>query len=47
MAILDIGCGNAAFLVELKRDHDYTNLTGADYSEKSVELAIKIKGRKN
>uniref|UniRef100_A0A667XVQ3 EEF1A lysine methyltransferase 2 n=1 Tax=Myripristis murdjan TaxID=586833 RepID=A0A667XVQ3_9TELE len=37
-AILDIGTGNGAFLVELAK-HGYTNLMGIDYSAASVELA--------
>ncbi|XP_061646035.1 EEF1A lysine methyltransferase 2 [Phyllopteryx taeniolatus] len=37
-AILDIGTGNGAFLVELAK-HGYKNLTGIDYSPASVELA--------
>ncbi|XP_078129534.1 EEF1A lysine methyltransferase 2 isoform X2 [Sander vitreus] len=40
-AILDIGTGNGAFLVELAK-HGYRNLTGIDYSSASVELARKI-----
>ncbi|XP_061694020.1 LOW QUALITY PROTEIN: EEF1A lysine methyltransferase 2 [Syngnathoides biaculeatus] len=37
-AILDIGTGNGAFLVQLAK-HGYKNLTGIDYSPASVELA--------
>ncbi|XP_047458340.1 EEF1A lysine methyltransferase 2 [Mugil cephalus] len=40
-AILDIGTGNGAFLVELVK-HGYRNLTGIDYSPASVELARNI-----
>ncbi|AWP13843.1 putative protein FAM53B-like [Scophthalmus maximus] len=40
-AILDIGTGNAAFLVELAK-HGYRNLTGIDYSPASVELARNV-----
>ncbi|XP_026164841.1 EEF1A lysine methyltransferase 2 [Mastacembelus armatus] len=40
-AILDIGTGNGAFLVELAR-HGYRNLTGIDYSPASVELARSV-----
>ncbi|TDH01360.1 hypothetical protein EPR50_G00179760 [Perca flavescens] len=40
-AILDIGTGNGAFLVELAK-HGYRNLTGIDYSSASVELARTI-----
>jgi SAM-dependent methyltransferase len=38
---LKLGTGNGAMLFELS-DEEYTNLTGVDYSEKSVELAQKI-----
>ncbi|KAM9366053.1 EEF1A lysine methyltransferase 2 isoform 2-T2 [Pholidichthys leucotaenia] len=40
-AILDIGTGNGAFLVELAK-HRYTNLTGIDYSKASVELSRNV-----
>ncbi|XP_057704520.1 EEF1A lysine methyltransferase 2 isoform X4 [Corythoichthys intestinalis] len=40
-AILDIGTGNGAFLVELAK-HGYKNLTGIDYSQASVELAKSV-----
>ncbi|XP_008320632.1 EEF1A lysine methyltransferase 2 [Cynoglossus semilaevis] len=40
-AILDIGTGNAAFLIELAR-HGYRNLMGIDYSPASVELARNV-----
>uniref|UniRef100_A0A1A8RMN1 EEF1A lysine methyltransferase 2 n=1 Tax=Nothobranchius rachovii TaxID=451742 RepID=A0A1A8RMN1_9TELE len=40
-AILDIGTGNGAFLVELAK-HGYRNLTGMDYSPASVELARNV-----
>ncbi|XP_067373962.1 EEF1A lysine methyltransferase 2 isoform X1 [Channa argus] len=40
-AILDIGTGNGAFLVELAK-HGYRNLMGIDYSSASVELARNI-----
>ncbi|XP_041645373.1 EEF1A lysine methyltransferase 2 [Cheilinus undulatus] len=40
-AILDIGTGNGAFLVELAK-HGYRNLTGIDYSPASVELAKNV-----
>ncbi|XP_074502252.1 EEF1A lysine methyltransferase 2 [Sebastes fasciatus] len=40
-AILDIGTGNGAFLVELA-GHGYRNLTGIDYSAASVELARNV-----
>ncbi|XP_045925942.1 EEF1A lysine methyltransferase 2 [Micropterus dolomieu] len=40
-AILDIGTGNGAFLVELAK-HRYRNLTGIDYSPASVDLARNV-----
>ncbi|XP_028279199.1 EEF1A lysine methyltransferase 2 [Parambassis ranga] len=40
-AILDIGTGNGAFLVELAKS-GYKNLTGIDYSAASVELARSV-----
>ncbi|XP_061767652.1 EEF1A lysine methyltransferase 2 [Nerophis ophidion] len=40
-AILDIGTGNGAFLVELAK-HGFRNLTGIDYSAASVELAKSV-----
>ncbi|XP_068597378.1 EEF1A lysine methyltransferase 2 isoform X2 [Brachionichthys hirsutus] len=40
-AILDIGTGNAAFLVELAK-HGYRNLTGIDYSPASIELSRNV-----
>ena len=42
IAILDIGWGNAAFLIAMYEEHGFDNLTGVDYSEKSVELAQMI-----
>ncbi|KAG5683726.1 hypothetical protein PVAND_012991 [Polypedilum vanderplanki] len=40
-SIIDLGTGNGAMLFELS-EAEYTNLTGVDYSEKSIELAQKI-----
>uniref|UniRef100_A0A8C3AKW5 EEF1A lysine methyltransferase 2 n=2 Tax=Cyclopterus lumpus TaxID=8103 RepID=A0A8C3AKW5_CYCLU len=40
-AILDIGTGNGAFLVELAK-HGCRNLTGIDYSPASVDLARNV-----
>ncbi|XP_037128439.1 EEF1A lysine methyltransferase 2 [Syngnathus acus] len=40
-AILDIGTGNGAFLVEMAKQ-GYKNLTGIDYSPASVELAKSV-----
>lgn len=39
--IIDIGCGNAAFLLSL-REEGFLNLWGIDYSENSIDLAIKV-----
>lgn len=39
--ILDIGCGNAALLIELY-ESGFKKLYGMDYSEKSIELAKNI-----
>lgn len=39
--ILDMGCGNAAFLIELK-ELQFTNLYGMDFSENSIRLANEI-----
>jgi SAM-dependent methyltransferase len=39
--ILDVGCGNAAFILKLA-NLNFTNLHGMDYSQKSIELAQQI-----
>lgn len=39
--IIDLGTGNGILLVELARE-GFKNLTGADYSEGSIELATNI-----
>lgn len=39
--IIDIGCGNASFLLKLS-EMGYKNLYGMDYSIKSIELAQEI-----
>lgn len=39
--ILDIGCGNGVFLLELA-DEEYQKLFGVDYSDAGIELARKI-----
>jgi SAM-dependent methyltransferase len=39
--VLDVGCGNAAFLCKLFK-RGYTNLDGMDYSEASIELSKNI-----
>lgn len=36
--ILDLGCGNSAFLIELHKNN-YNNLYGSDYSENSISLS--------
>ena len=40
-SILDVGCGNAAFLLKLAK-LNFNNLNGMDYSQKSIELAQEI-----
>ncbi|XP_072546316.1 EEF1A lysine methyltransferase 2 [Salminus brasiliensis] len=40
-AVLDIGTGNGAFLVEMAKE-GFTNLTGIDYSSASIELTRNI-----
>ncbi|XP_018575947.1 EEF1A lysine methyltransferase 2 [Anoplophora glabripennis] len=44
--LLDIGCGNGMFVVELANE-GFTNLHGVDYSEKAVELAKAIANKQN
>ncbi|KAK9882795.1 hypothetical protein WA026_023309 [Henosepilachna vigintioctopunctata] len=39
--ILDIGCGNGMFLIELARE-GFTNLFGTDYSQNAINLAKAI-----
>lgn len=39
--ILDIGCGNGVFLIELAEE-GFDNLHGVDYSHKAIELAKSI-----
>ncbi|CAH1756777.1 10239_t:CDS:2 [Entrophospora sp. SA101] len=41
-SILDIGCGNGHLLLELAKNHQYTNLVGIDYSSDAIELAKNI-----
>jgi len=43
-AIIDVGCGASIFLKFLM-DDGYTNLTGVDISEKSLEYAKNIAGK--
>ena len=38
---IDIGCGNAAVLLELA-EKGYTQLTGIDYSEGAIGLARRL-----
>ncbi|XP_078676606.1 EEF1A lysine methyltransferase 2-like [Branchiostoma floridae x Branchiostoma belcheri] len=44
--ILDIGCGNGALLVEMAKE-GFTSLTGMDYSQPSVDLAVTIAESEN
>nr|CAH7748609.1 unnamed protein product [Callosobruchus chinensis]CAH7751045.1 unnamed protein product [Callosobruchus chinensis] len=44
-SIIDLGCGNGMFLIELSNE-GYSNLLGVDYSEKAVELSRKIANEK-
>ncbi|XP_045104730.1 EEF1A lysine methyltransferase 2-like [Portunus trituberculatus] len=44
-SIIDIGCGNGAFLLNLAAE-GFTNLHGIDYSQKAVELAQSIAAQK-
>ncbi|CAH1266301.1 METTL10 [Branchiostoma lanceolatum] len=44
--ILDIGCGNGALLVEMAKE-GFTSLTGMDYSQPSVDLAVAISKTEN
>ncbi|CAG8515960.1 9197_t:CDS:2 [Ambispora gerdemannii] len=39
--ILDLGCGNGHILLDLA-SHNYTNLTGIDYSPDAIELAKSV-----
>lgn len=43
--ILDVGCGNSAFLIKLAKE-GYSNLFGMDYSEKSIALSTEIIAKK-
>ncbi|XP_076469592.1 EEF1A lysine methyltransferase 2-like [Babylonia areolata] len=40
-AILDLGCGNGALLLELRK-RGFTNLTGVDYTQGAIDLARAI-----
>lgn len=42
--ILDIGCGNGIFSIELFNE-GYLNVSGVDYSEKAIQLARKISSK--
>ncbi|KAK4534847.1 hypothetical protein CDCA_CDCA03G0872 [Cyanidium caldarium] len=37
--LLDVGCGNGSFLMQLAREHGFRHLFGVDYSESAVALA--------
>ncbi|CAD7082675.1 unnamed protein product [Hermetia illucens] len=39
--VIDLGCGNGMFLIELARE-GFKNLLGVDYSPKAIELAASI-----
>jgi len=41
VSIIDIGCGNAVFLIKLFKA-GFTNLKGVDYSQSSIDLAQKL-----
>ena len=43
--ILDLGCGNAAFLISLAKK-DFNNLVGVDYSQNSINLAESVVNKK-
>ncbi|KAK7575916.1 hypothetical protein V9T40_012202 [Parthenolecanium corni] len=40
-SIVDLGCGNGMMLIEMARE-GYENLTGYDYSEQAIQLAMSI-----
>mmetsp|Transcript_4684 Transcript_4684/g.3940 ORF Transcript_4684/g.3940 Transcript_4684/m.3940 type:complete len:126 (+) Transcript_4684:14-391(+) len=40
--ILDVGTGNAAFLIACRDELGFNNLKGIDYSDKSILLSQKI-----
>jgi EEF1A lysine methyltransferase 2 len=40
-SIIDLGCGNAAILLELAKN-GFTHLTGIDYSAGAIELARRF-----
>lgn len=44
--ILDVGCGNGTFLIELA-ENDYINLHGIDYSKDAITLAKEIAKKDN
>ncbi|KAG0722455.1 EEF1A lysine methyltransferase 2 [Chionoecetes opilio] len=45
-SIIDIGCGNGAFLLHLAAE-GFKNLYGIDYSQKAVELAQAVAAQKD
>ncbi|XP_076057485.1 uncharacterized protein LOC143034990 [Oratosquilla oratoria] len=45
-SILDIGCGNGVFLLDLS-DRGFTNLQGVDYSQAAIELSKTIAREKD
>ncbi|XP_049819244.1 EEF1A lysine methyltransferase 2 isoform X1 [Aethina tumida] len=44
--LVDIGCGNGMFLIELANE-GYSNLYGTDYSEEAIKLAVSIAEKNN
>jgi len=40
--VLDLGCGNGMFLVQMAKQLGYQKLKGIDYSSSSIDLARKI-----
>ena len=40
--IMDIGCGNGMFLIQLASKGSFSNLKGFDYSQKAVQLARSV-----
>lgn len=44
---IDIGCGNAAFLIHMAEKYSFNNLTGIDYAKSAIELSKKIVAHHN
>mmetsp|Transcript_6990 Transcript_6990/g.21282 ORF Transcript_6990/g.21282 Transcript_6990/m.21282 type:complete len:302 (+) Transcript_6990:380-1285(+) len=45
LEVLDIGCGNAMFLMELAKDKSFTGLLGVDYAQSACDVASAMKAR--